>query len=144
MNNQICKFSEGMVTIPEGYTERTLNTLADKRSVLPPITLSRDALGNHNCTEEYIESQLGTLSKQVKDWQQAPGESITLGDNVATGLLISYNFLRPDNHRQYQKQAIFTFNTDDLLIFTLSKASPITDKEMQCFTDTLNSFRTHD
>ncbi|MDH1087790.1 DUF1795 domain-containing protein, partial [Pantoea brenneri] len=82
--------------------------------------------------------------KQVKDWQQAPGESITLGDNVATGLLISYNFLRPDNHRQYQKQAIFTFNTDDLLIFTLSKASPITDKEMQCFTDTLNSFRTHD
>lgn len=143
MNKQICKFSEGMITLPEGYSERTLNTLADKRALLPPITLSRDVMGNHNSIEEYIESQLTLLKKQVKDWQQAPYELIKLGNDLTTGILISYDFLRPDNIRQYQRQAIFTFNMDDLLIFSISKAAPLSDQDRESFSNTLDSFRTY-
>lgn len=143
MNKQICKFSEGMITLPEGYSERTLNTLADKRSVLPPITLSRDELGIHNSIEEYIESQLSILRKQIKDWQQAPYEPVALGNGVTTGVLICYDFLRPDNVRQYQRQAIFTLNMDDLLIFSISKPAPLTDNDIQCFAETLSSFKRH-
>lgn len=141
MNNQICKFSEGMITLPEGYSERTINTFVDKRSALPPITLSRDVLGHHNSIEEYIESQLVILKKQVKDWQQAAYEPIPLGDNLAEGVLIKYDFLRPDNIRQYQTQAIFTLNMEDLLIFTLSKPSALTEKDQQCLADMLNGFK---
>lgn len=143
MNKQICKFSEGMITLPEGYSERTLNTLADKRALLPPITVSRDVMGNHNSIEEYIESQLTLLKKQVKDWQQAPYELIKLGNDLTTGILISYDFLRPDNIRQYQRQAIFTFNMDDLLIFSISKAAPLSDQDRESFSNTLDSFRTY-
>ncbi|WP_315316034.1 DcrB-related protein [Pantoea vagans] len=142
MDKTICRFTEGTITLPEGYCERTLNTLADTRSVLPPITISRDKLGDHNNPEEYILSQLAILQKQMKDWQQEAHQPVVLGDNLTTGIMISYDFLRPDNLRLYQKQALFTLNMEDILIFSLSKASPITSTDIQLFSDTLKSFRT--
>jgi len=142
MDKTICRFTEGTITLPEGYRERTLNTLADTRSVLPPITISRDKLGDHNNPEEYILSQLAILQKQMKDWQQEAHQPVVLGDNLTTGIMISYDFLRPDNLRLYQKQALFTLNMEDILIFSLSKASPITSTDIQLFSDTLKSFRT--
>lgn len=142
MDKTICRFSEGMVTLPQGYYERTMNTLIDTRSALPPITLSRDKLGNHNNPEEYILAQLAILQKQMKDWQQEAHKPVVLGHNLTTGIMISYDFLRPDNIRLYQKQAIFTLNTEDLLIFSLSKASPVTVDEFELFSDILKSFRT--
>lgn len=141
MDKHICRFSEGMVTVPEGYCERTLNTLADTRSVLPPITISRDKLGNHNNLEEYIASQLSILQKQMKNWQQGPHEQAVLGQNLTSGVLITYDFMRGDNIRLYQKQAIFTLNMEDLLIFSLSKASPLSAEDVQRFSDTLKSFQ---
>lgn len=142
MDKTICRFTEGMITLPQGYCERTLNTLADTRSTLPPITLSRDKVGDHNNPEEYILSQLAILQKQMKDWQQEVHQPVVLGNNLTTGIMITYDFLRPDNLRLYQKQAVFTLNMDDLLIFSLSKASPITAADLQIFSDTLESFRT--
>lgn len=142
MDKTICRFTEGTITLPEGYCERTLNTLADTQSVLPPITISRDKLGDHNNPEEYILSQLAILQKQMKDWQQEAHQPVVLGDNLTTGIMISYDFLRPDNLRLYQKQALFTLNMEDILIFSLSKASPITAPDIQLFSDTLKSFRT--
>jgi len=141
MDKHICRFSEGTITLPEGYHERTLNTLADPRSVLPPITISRDKLGSHNNVEEYIDSQLAILKKQMTDWQQGPHEIAVLGENLTSGVMISYDFNRGDSMRLYQKQAIFTLNMEDLLIFSLSKASPLTDEEAQRFTDMLRSFQ---
>lgn len=142
MDKTICRFTEGTITLPQGYCERTLNTLADTRSVLPPITISRDKLGDHNNPEEYILSQLAILQKQMKDWQQEAHQPAVLGDNLTTGIMISYDFLRPDNLRLYQKQALFTLNMEDILIFSLSKANPITAADLQLFSDTLKSFRT--
>jgi len=142
MDNTICRFTEGTITLPEGYCERTLNTLADTRSALPPITISRDKLGNHNNPEEYILSQLAILQKQMKDWQQEAHQPVALGNNLTMGIMITYDFLRPDNLRLYQKQAVFTLNMEDILIFSLSKASIITDTDIQLFSDTLKSFRT--
>lgn len=142
MDKTICRFTEGTITLPQGYCERTLNTLADTRSVLPPITISRDKLGDHNNPEEYILSQLAILQKQMKDWQQEAHQPVVLGDNLTTGIMISYDFLRPDNLRLYQKQALFTLNMEDILIFSLSKANPITAADLQLFSDTLKSFRT--
>lgn len=142
MDKTLCRFTEGTITLPESYCERTLNTLADTRSILPPITISRDKLGDHNNPEEYILSQLAILQKQMKDWQQEAHQPVVLGDNLTTGIMISYDFLRPDNLRLYQKQAVFTLNMEDILIFSLSKASPITAPDIQLFSDTLKSFRT--
>jgi len=143
MDKHICRFSEGMITLPEGYCERTLNTLADPRSVLPPMTISRDKLGNHNNVEEYIESQLAILKKQMKDWQQGPYELAVLGEHLTSGVMIGYDFNRGDGQRLYQKQAIFTLYMEDLLIFSLSKASPLTDAEVQRLNDMLKSFQIH-
>lgn len=142
MDKTICRFTEGMITLPQGYCERTMNTLADTHSALPPITISRDKLGDHNNPEEYILSQLAILQKQMKDWQQEVHQPVVLGNNLTTGIMITYDFLRPDNLRLYQKQAVFTLNMDDLLIFSLSKASPFTAADFQIFSDALESFRT--
>ncbi|MDW8847667.1 DcrB-related protein [Erwinia sp. MMLR14_017] len=141
MDKQLCRFSEGEITLPKGYCERTLNTLVDTRSVLPPITISRDKLGNHNNVEEYIASQIGLLQKQMKNWKQGPHEAALLGDNYASGVMITYDFMRPDNVRLYQKQAIFTLDMENLLIFSISKASLLTAEDIQHFRDTLKSFQ---
>lgn len=141
MDKTICRFSEGTITLPQGYCERTLNTLADTRAALPPITISRDKLGSHNNPEEYILSQLAILQKQMKGWQQQVHQPVVLGDNLTTGTMISYDFLRPDDIRLYQKQAIFTLNMDDVLIFSLSKAAPLSDQDVQILEDVLKSFK---
>lgn len=142
MDKSLCRFSEGMITLPQGYCERTLNTLVHPQSTLPPITISRDKLGNHNNPEEYILSQLAIFQKQMKDWQQQDHQPVVLGDGLTTGIMITYDFLRPDNQRLYQKQAIFTLNMDDILIFSLSKAAPLTEEDIQLFTGILKTFRT--
>lgn len=143
MNKRICRFSEGMIMLPEGYCERTLNTLADVRSKQPPVTISRDSLGNHNSVEEYIGSQLSILQKQVKEWKQDAFEEAILGEHLATGIMITYNFMRPDNVCMFQKQAIFTLDMENLLIFSLSRIGAITEEDRQRFNDILNSFRFH-
>nr|MBD8132655.1 DcrB-related protein [Pantoea agglomerans] len=99
-------------------------------------------MGDHNNPEEYILSQLAILQNQMKDWQQEVHQPVVLGNNLTTGIMITYDFLRPDNLRLYQKQAVFTLNMDDLLIFSLSKASPISAADLQIFSDTLEGFRT--
>jgi hypothetical protein len=108
---------------------------------MPPVTISRDKLANHNNPEEYISSQLAILQRQMKDWQQQANQPVVLGDNLSTGIMITYDFLRPDNIRLYQKQAIFTLNLEDVLIFSLSKAAPLTDEEIQLFNNILKSFQ---
>lgn len=141
MDNKVCRFSEGMITLPEGYGERTLNTFVDLDARQPPITLSRDSLGIHNSVEEYIASQLGLLQKQTREWKQAPYREAVLGEDLACGVMLAYNFLRPDNIRMFQKQAIFTLDMENLLIFSLSRASALTQADTQRFSDILRSFR---
>ena len=50
---------------------------------------------------------------------------MVLGDNLTTGIMITHDFLRLDNSRLYQKQAIFRLNLDNVLIFSLSKTAPL-------------------
>jgi len=141
MDKRMCRFSEGMITLPEGYSERTLNTFADPSGREPPITLSRDSLGNCNSLEEYIASQLGLLQQQTKGWRQAPCEEAELGKGLATGVMLSYDFLRPDNLRLFQKQALFTLDMEHLLIFSLSSPCAPTQADTQRFNAILQSFR---
>jgi len=56
--------------------------------------------------------------------------------------MITYDFLRANKIRLYQKQAIFTLNMDDLLIFSLSKSVPLSAEELKHFSNILNSFQT--
>lgn len=143
MNNTICRFSEGTVSLPSGYCERTLNLLNDAKAIRPTITISRDNLGIHNSIEEYIDSQFTILKASMKDWIQEPYKIVVLGENITSGILINYNFLGPKDGRSYQQQAIFTLNMEDLLIFSVSKTSVLTPEDNQCFTETLKSFKTH-
>lgn len=143
MNNTICRFSEGTVSLPSGYYERTLNSLNDAKAIRPTITISRDNLGIHNSIEEYIDSQLTILKASLKDWSQEPYKIVILGENITSGILINYSFLGPKGGRPYHQQAIFTLNMEDLLIFSVSKASVLTTEDNQCFTETLKSFKTH-
>ncbi|MBN9931447.1 hypothetical protein HZD82_24615, partial [Pantoea agglomerans] len=39
------------------------------------------------------------LQKQTKDWQQEVHQPVVLGNNLTTGIMITYDFLRPDNLR---------------------------------------------
>ncbi|MCX0499638.1 DcrB-related protein [Erwinia billingiae] len=143
MNNTICRFSEGTVSLPSGYCERTLNSLNDAKAIRPTITISRDNLGIHNSIEDYIDSQFTILKASMKDWIQEPYNIVVLGENITSGILINYSFLSPKGGRSYQQQAIFTLNMEDLLIFSVSKASVLTAEDNQCFIDTLKSFKTH-
>lgn len=143
MSNTLCRFSEGTVSLPSGYYERTLNSLNDAKAIRPTITVSRDSLGIHNSIEEYIDSQFTILKASMKDWIQEPYRIVTIGDNITSATLINYSFMGPQGARSYQQQAIFTLNLEDLIIFSVSKASALTSEDNQCFIDTLKSFKTH-
>lgn len=143
MMNSTFRLSEGIITLPQGYHAQTLNTLTDQHELLPTFTISRDTLGSHNNVIDYIDHQLSTLQKRYRRWQQSLHELAVLGDNLTSGITVTFNFTQDDKIALYQKQAFFTLNMEDLLIFSLSKASPLTADDVQRFSDTLKSFQLH-
>ncbi|MGL6017129.1 MAG: DcrB-related protein [Gibbsiella quercinecans] len=140
MDNYFCCFNEGRVRLPAGYIDRTINIIADRLSQLPPVNISRDLMGSAADLNGYIEGQLNLLKPKVSGWQEDPRREVVLGNSVNHGIEIAYSFLRPDNQRVWQLQAIFTFNHRDVIIFSSSKGSAFNEKDRQRFHLLLKSF----
>lgn len=143
MSNNLCIFKEGSVVIPEGFIDRTLNIIADSQSSQPPVNISRGTLPTGVALNDYISRQPGELQRNVQGWQEKERTTVVPGDNVCSGIGLDYSFLRPDNVRIWQKQAVFGCGSAVILVVSTSKPAEFTAQEEVRFQQVVQSFKPH-
>lgn len=69
-SNIACLFTEGQITLPEDYQDRTVNAFTAPAANAPAYTLSRDTLADGEALPAYIDRQLTLMQKHIKGWKQ--------------------------------------------------------------------------
>ncbi|MGP3591502.1 DcrB-related protein [Vagococcus sp. WN89Y] len=139
---QPCLFTEGQVTLPESYQDRTVNVFTPPGADAPAFNISRDTLNSGETLAAYTDRQMALMEKHLKGWKTGErGESV-LGDNLANGEIIHASYLR-DGKRTFQQQAVFNPSADRILVFTMSATRALGDADSALLRSLLQSFRFH-
>ncbi|HCT3537138.1 DcrB-related protein [Enterobacter hormaechei] len=134
--------NEGLISLPDGYHDRTVNVFALPAGDAPAFNISRDALNPGEALAAYIDRQLALMAKHIKGWKQGERSAATLGDNLSLGEIVHASYLR-DGKRIWQQQAVFNVDGDKILVFTMTCTRAPGDADSALFGDLLRSFRFH-
>ncbi|ALA01294.1 MULTISPECIES: DcrB-related protein [Enterobacter] len=134
--------NEGLISLPDGYHDRTVNVFALPAGDAPAFNISRDALNPGEALAAYIDRQLALMAKHIKGWKQGERSAATLGDNLSLGEIVHASYLR-DGKRIWQQQAVFNVDSDKILVFTMTCTRAPGDADSALFGDLLRSFRFH-
>ncbi|WP_350310072.1 DUF1795 domain-containing protein [Enterobacter sichuanensis] len=140
--NEITHFSEGQVRLPEGYLDRTVNVFTCRDTQGSSFNIARDTLDQGENLTAYTDRQLALMQKHLKGWKQSERSAVMLGDNLLLGESVHATFLR-EGKRIWQKQAVFNTQGAHILVFTMSSAEKLTERDSSLFDDLLRSFRPH-
>ncbi|WP_034915746.1 DUF1795 domain-containing protein [Erwinia sp. 9145] len=139
-SHAICLFSEGRITLPDQYQDRTVNVFTLSGENAPAFNISRDTLNNGEALTDYISRQSALMDKHLKGWKLSLREAAVLGENLIHGECIHASYLR-DNQRVFQQQAVFNTANKHILVFTMTRAEKIRDTDSQHFQTLLASFQ---
>ena len=139
---QPCLFTEGQVTLPEGYQDRTVNVFTPPGADAPALNISRDTLNPDETLAAYIDRQKALMAKHLKGWKTGERTEAVLGDSLVTGEIIHASYLR-DGKRTFQQQAVFNPSADHILVFTMSAVRALNDADRALLLSVLKSFRFH-
>ncbi|ACX86199.1 DUF1795 domain-containing protein [Pectobacterium parmentieri] len=134
-----CRFTEGGITLPDGYQDRTLNAFTPCQEGEPALTISRDRLNDGEALGDYIDRQLALMTQHLKGWKTQSRDAIWLGDRLLEGERIQASYLR-DGQRLWQQQAVFALANAQILVFTLSKTTTLSTADGSRFNALLGSF----
>ena len=134
--------NEGLISLPDGYHDRTVNVFALPAGDAPAFNISRDALNPGEALAAYIDRQLALMAKHIKGWKQGERSAATLGDNLSLGEIVHASYLR-DGKRIWQQQAVSNVDSDKILVFTMTCTRAPGDADSALFGDLLRSFRFH-
>ncbi|UWS28279.1 DUF1795 domain-containing protein [Erwinia pyrifoliae] len=135
-----CTFTEGSVTLPEGYSDRTVNVLLAGDDASPSLNISRDTLQPGEAVADYITRQLATLSASLKGWVLKGREPAALGGEQLPGESVSASYLR-DGQRIWQRQAVFALAQGRVLVFTLAQPRKPSPQDEALLQQVLASYR---
>ena len=134
-----CVFSEGSVTLPDGYKEQTVNILISPTG--NAVNISRDDKPADETFDDYVARQKQLLQRSLKDWQLLEEKPSVLGLDGIHGYLISSRY-RPNKKQQvYQIQAVYPLSDTQTLIFTMSSPNAFNDKQWAWMNTLLLSFQ---
>ncbi|MBD1229008.1 DcrB-related protein [Xenorhabdus griffiniae] len=134
-----CQFTEGSITLPDGYQEQTVNIIIAPDA--PALNISRDQLHEGEDLTRYLTRQKGLLEKSLRDWQLLEEQDAQLGDNLLQGALLLSRYRPKKGQQVYQYQAVFLRDESKVLIFTMSSPQAFTETQRQWLNDCLNSFQ---
>ncbi|EUD06688.1 DUF1795 domain-containing protein [Providencia alcalifaciens] len=90
---QRCLFTEGSISLPEGYKEQTVNILISPTG--NAVNISRDDKPADETFDDYVVCQKPLLQRSQKDWQLLEEKPSVLGRDGIHGYLISSRY-RPN------------------------------------------------
>ncbi|URQ59653.1 DUF1795 domain-containing protein [Pantoea alhagi] len=135
-----CLFTEGRITLPDQYQDRTVNVFTLSGKNTPTFNISRDTLNSGEALPDYIDRQLALMDKHLKEWKLSLREAAVLGGELVHGECIHASYLR-DNRRVFQQQAVFNTAGNHILVFTMTRAEKLRSMDSQHFQTLLASFR---
>jgi len=135
----LCVFTEGRITLPDHYQDRTVNVFTLPGENLPAFNISRDSMNSDEILSAYIDRQLMLMQKHLKGWKQTERVSVVLGDNLLQGECVHANYLR-DGKRVFQQQAVFNTSENHILVLTMTCTAKLMDGDNQQFKTLLASF----
>lgn len=138
-NLPLCVFTEGRVTLPDHYQDRTVNVFTLPAEKSPVFNISRDSMNDDETLSAYIDRQLTLMQKHLKGWKQTERVPVVLGDNLSQGECVHASYLR-DAKRVFQQQAVFNTSENRILVFTMTCTAILTDEDSQQFQALLASF----
>lgn len=141
-STQFCLFTEGLIALPDGYQDRTVNVFTVTGAGLPAFNISRDTLHVDEALDTYIDRQLALMAQHLQGWKQLQRTSATLGENLLSGEIVHASYLR-DGRRVWQQQAVFTPDNSRVLVFTMTSMDVLSDTDTSRFASLLRSFRFH-
>lgn len=138
-NLPLCVFTEGRITLPDQYQDRTVNVFTLSGENTPAFNISRDSMNNDETLSAYIDRQLTLMQKHLKGWKQTERVPVVLGHNLLQGECVHASYLR-DGKRVFQQQAVFNTSENRILVFTMTCTAILTDGDSQQFHALLASF----
>ncbi len=138
-NLPLCVFTEGHITLPDHYQDRTVNVFTLPGENTPAFNISRDSMNDDETLSGYIDRQLTLMQKHLKGWKQTKRVTAVLGNNLLQGECVHASYLR-DGKRVFQQQAVFNTSANHILVFTVSCTAILTDGDSQQFHALLASF----
>lgn len=138
-NLPLCIFTEGRITLPDHYQDRTVNVFTVPAENSPAFNISRDSMNDDETLSAYIDRQLTLMQKHLKGWKQTERASVVPGNNLLQGECVHASYLR-DGKRIWQQQAVFNTAENHILVFTMTCTALLTDADSQQFHSLLASF----
>ena len=138
-NLPLCVFTEGRITLPDHYQDRTVNVFILPGQNTPAFNISRDAINDDETLSAYIDRQLTLMQKHLKGWKQTERVPVVLGNNLLHGECVHASYLR-DGKRVFQQQAVFNTAENAILVFTMTCTAMLTGGDNQQFHALLASF----
>ncbi|MGP3220719.1 DcrB-related protein [Serratia bockelmannii] len=135
-----CAFSEGSVSLPAGYSDRTVNVLLAEDDFSPSLNISRDMLQPDEALAGYITRQLDELSQGLKGWVLKNREPAVLGKTQLQGECVHASYLR-DGKRVWQRQAVFALQEGHVLVFTLAHTRKLLPQDDALLQQVLDSYQ---
>ncbi|BBH47310.1 DUF1795 domain-containing protein [Pseudomonas sp. KU43P] len=133
---------EGSITLPEGFTDRTVNMFILGDSIPAPLnfTVSRDNLLPGEDLKAYIERQVKLIAAQLRGYTVLGKIPAQLSSTQPqAGIQVDGYYLK-DGRPVYQRQAAFEVAPGRILVFSTTSQADFSGKQNDNWLDLLNSF----
>lgn len=139
--NTFCLFNEGLVVLPDGYTDRTINVLVPQGAA-PSFNISRDEMQENDTITAYIDKQLNLMEKHLKGWKQTERKTCALGEELIQGECVHASYIN-EGKRIWQQQAVFNTHERHILVFSMTSAAKLSESDSLTYETLLKNFRFH-
>jgi len=136
------QLQEGSITLPEGFTDRTVNMFILGDSIPAPlnVTVSRDNLLPGEDLKAYIERQVKLIAAQLRGYTVLGKIPAQLSSTQPqAGIQVDGYYLK-DGRPIYQRQAAFEVAPGRILVFSTTSQADFSGKQNDNWFDLLNSF----
>lgn len=135
-------FAEGVVSLPDGYQDRTVNVYTRPSAGTPALNISRDTMDTGETLPAYVDRQLALMQKHLSGWHQSGRRTVMLGEDLLQGEQVNASYRR-EGKSVWQQQAVFNTRDSHILVFTMSSSEELKDSDNNLFSELLRSFRFH-
>ncbi|MCS4492701.1 DUF1795 domain-containing protein [Pantoea sp. B623] len=135
-------FAEGVVSLPDGYQDRTVNVFTGPSAGTPAFNISRDTMDTGETLPAYVDRQLALMQKHLSGWNQSGRRTVMLGEDLLQGEQVNASYRR-EGKSVWQQQAVFNTRDSYILVFTMSSLEELKDGDNHLFSELLRSFRFH-
>ncbi|HEX7933483.1 MAG TPA: DUF1795 domain-containing protein [Paraburkholderia sp.] len=134
-------FDEGRITLPDGYTDRTVNIFVREPLAegLANIQLARDTIGHDETLDAYVDRQIGLLKRKIKGLAVKSREPVVLACCKIPGIEIETHY-HSNGKSVYQRQCAIVLVNRKALVFTVTNTAPFSPSQLRTWRETIDTF----